>query len=650
MIFVDASSQAQLETDLALSIRSLGPEYSEMTWKEAVAYLDSKEKGWLLFIDNADSPELDLRPYFPRSSHGAILITTRNRASVEYALDGAIAVGGLEENEAVSLLHAVADVAPTSDAKSLEIVRELGMLALPITQAGAYIRKTHRLDTYLNTFRSHRDQLMRTQPDRGTDYTSSTYAAFDLSFQQLPAKTQELLKLFAFLYHSLVPTFLFEQSVMSGFTAYTVRTSFPPAESDRTFISSLEWTLGTKWDEVALQEIVDPASRASLINISTDGLCYSIHPLVQTYIQDGLGEEKIQPYIRTTAQLLLGAIRPVEGSNSRHWQLLPHINNIPRSVQTENVAHALAFHGFYNSLGDRRPCRELLESALSRIQVTLGERCEETVWLKGALANALWNCGKLDDAETMQREVLALRLDVHGEKHPDTIFAMSSLANTLRTRGQLDDAEKMKREVLALRREIHGERHPDTIDAMHNLANTLHNRGQWGEAEKLQREVLAVRLEIHGDRHPDTVKAMHNLATTLHDRGQLDDAEKLEREVLALQLDIQGGRHSETIRAMYNLALTLYTSGQLEYAEKMKREVLALRPEIHDGRHPDIFNTSFNLSLTLPECDKLEEAAKLLQELIPLRIEILGEDHHRTVKAKKLLKHVLSGQIRSRRL
>ncbi|CCA75798.1 hypothetical protein PIIN_09786, partial [Serendipita indica DSM 11827] len=136
VIFVDASSQAQLETDLQRSIRCLGPEYSKAAWKDAVAYLDGKEKGWLLFLDNADSPKLDLRPYLPTSIHGKILITTRNSQCINYAPDGAIAVGGLEENEAVNLLHQTANISPESDADSVKIVKELGMLALAITQAG----------------------------------------------------------------------------------------------------------------------------------------------------------------------------------------------------------------------------------------------------------------------------------------------------------------------------------------------------------------------------------------------------------------------------------------------------------------------------------------------------------------------------------
>ncbi|CCA75867.1 related to tetratricopeptide repeat domain protein-Neosartorya fischeri [Serendipita indica DSM 11827] len=175
VIVVDASSQSQLEADLERSIRSLGPEYSKMTWKDAVAYLDGKEKDWLLFVDNADPPGLDLRPYLPCSINGATLITTRNSACVAYAPDGAIHVGGLEENEAVNLLHTAANITPISDAESLEIVRELGMLALAITQAGAYIRKTRSLHTYLETFRQYRDRLLRKKPDIGTEYAFSTY-------------------------------------------------------------------------------------------------------------------------------------------------------------------------------------------------------------------------------------------------------------------------------------------------------------------------------------------------------------------------------------------------------------------------------------------------------------------------------------------
>ncbi|CAG7849810.1 SubName: Full=Related to kinesin light chain {ECO:0000313/EMBL:CCA74635.1} [Serendipita indica DSM 11827] len=645
VIMVDASSQSQLEADLELSIRSLGQGYSKMTWKDAFAYLDGKEKGWLLYIDNADSPELDLFPYLPRSIHGATLITTRNSGCVKYAPDDAVHVGGLEESEAVNLLHTIANITPTSDVESLEIVRELGMLALAITQAGAYIRKTRSLHTYLETFHQYRDRLLRKQPDIGTEYAFSTYTAFDLSFNELPANTQDFLKLCAFLHHSLIPKDLFKQSISSGFTTYTVRDSLPPPESDKTFISNLRF-LGSKWDEITFQEIVDSASQASFIDVSTDGSFYTVHPLLQMYIKDRLGEEENRRYMHTTAQLLLGAIRPVEDSNEWFWQLLPHVDSIPRSVQSESVARGLAFHELYYSLGNWKACQKLLEAALPRCDSAEGKRDEDSLFLMWKLAGLLRKDGQLDKAEKMQREVLDLQLEILGPRHPDTIKAMGNLASTLSDRGRLDEAEKMEREVLDLLLEILGPRHPDTIKAMNNLASTLSDRGRLDEAEKMKREVLDLRLEILGPRHPDTIMAMNNLASTLSDRGRLDEAEKMMREVLDLQLEILGPRHPDTIKAMGNLANTLSDRGRLDEAEKMMREVLDLRLEILGPRHPDTIKAMNNLASTLSDRGRLDEAEKMKREVLDLRLEILGPRHPDTISAMGNLASTLSDRGR----
>ncbi|CCA75937.1 related to kinesin light chain [Serendipita indica DSM 11827] len=649
VIFIDASSQAQIEADLERSIRSLGPEYSKMTWADAVAYLDGKEKGWLLFLDNADLPDLNLRPYLPNSVYGSILITTRNSECISYARDGAIPVGGLEETEAINLLHKIANISPQSNTQSIEIVRELGMLALAITRAGAYIRETRRLETYLDTFRKHRDEMLDEKPDVGDEYTSSTYTAFDLSFRILPAHTQSFLDLCAFLNHSNIPISLFEESMGTGFATYTVLDDFPPPESDQVYISKLQEILGMMWNEKKFQKIVKSASRASFIDVSTDGLSYSVHPILQMYIKHHLSDDDNRLYERTTMQLVLGAIRPSEGGNARLWQLLPHVQEIPRSAQSENLVHSLAFYTLYDALGDWKACRELLESALSQVQHRHGQKHESVLFLMEQLGRVLQDCGQSDQSEKLQQEVLALRLEIVGPRHPDTITAMGNLANTLHNLGQLDKAEKMRREVLALRLEIVGPRHPATILAMNNLAGTLHalatvlamgnlagslrDLGQLEEAEKIEREVLLCGWKSLDNGHPDTILAMNNLAGTLHKLGQLDEAEKLEREVLALWLDILGPRNPNTLLAMNNLAPTLHESGQLDEAEKLEREVLALWLDVRGPRDPDTILAMDHLASTLYDRDQLEEAQMLQQTALALRLEIFGRRHPGTILA-----------------
>ncbi|CCA76297.1 related to kinesin light chain [Serendipita indica DSM 11827] len=553
-----------------------------MTWRDAVRYLDGEERGWLLLVDGADSPDLDLHPYLPVSTHGTLIITTRNGGSVNYAPGSAIHVGGLEESEAVNLLHTVANIYPTSDTNSLEIVRELGMLAVAITQAGAFIHQTQRIDTYLEILHQHRSQLP-SEPDSGDG--PLTYAAFDLSFRQLPAKAQNFLKLCAFLHKSQIPVRLFEDSAKSDFITYTVHDYFPPPKSEKVFTSSIQEILGSTHDELPFHDVVDAASRASLIDISADGLFYTIQSPFQMYIKDHLAENEAHHYTHMMVQLLLGAIWPLDESNARFWRLLPHADAIPRAVQANDIAHALAFCQLYDSLGKWEACRELLEIALSQLQKTREETHAESIWLMSRLATMLLHCNRSEEAERMQQRILALQVDILGQQHPDTITTMNDLANTLYVRGRLQDAEELQRGVLALRLKILGQRHADTILTMSHLAATLHARGQWDKAETMQREVLDLRLQILGERSLDTVKAMSDLAATLSDSDQLDEAVEMERRVVGLQGDIAGKQHPNTIKAMGECAKILRKHGQLDEAEAVQRDISALSSG-PSGRNP----------------------------------------------------------------
>ncbi|KAG8846417.1 hypothetical protein FRB91_000834, partial [Serendipita sp. 411] len=575
IVVVDASIERQIQADLETAIRSIGPQHSKATWKDTIAYL-SGERGWLMFLDNADQPDLRLDKYLPNSIYGAVLVTTRNRDCVMYAQDSHIQVEKMAESEAVDLLHNVAKVTPSSNNASVAIVRELGMWALAITQAGAYIFRTRRLDRYLATLRKHRDKLMREASLQGTNYEKSIYAAFDLSFGLLSRKAQEFMKICAFLHHSSIPHALFERSVSCGFHTYTVWESCSPPGSDEEIISDLEVIFGSEWDDLSFQALIDSIAQGSLIDTSTesDGQCfYNVHPLVQTYIRDSLGQDDRERYSLSACQILLGAVRPLESeSNAWYRQLLAHVDQLPTEVKLGHPSHSLAFLMVSDSTGSLNLSQMLQEYCHSELGRVLGPKHPNTVCVMNNLASTLYGRGQLEEAETMGREVLALQTEILGSRHPDTVRAMSNLAITLYDRGQLEEAETMRREVLALRTEILGSRHPHTVTAMNNLANTLYGRGQLEEAETMGREVLALRTEILGPRHPDTVMAMNNLAITLYDRGQREEAETMQREVLALRTEILGPRHPHTVTAMNNLASTLYGHGQLEEAETMGRE------------------------------------------------------------------------------
>jgi hypothetical protein len=100
---------------------------------------------WLLIIDNADDPNMDISRFFPSGSRGTILITTRNPDLQKFASVGISKIDELCDDDAVELLLKTSALSIIQDSRSraaaLEVVKILGNFALAIVQAGAVIRQ-----------------------------------------------------------------------------------------------------------------------------------------------------------------------------------------------------------------------------------------------------------------------------------------------------------------------------------------------------------------------------------------------------------------------------------------------------------------------------------------------------------------------------
>ena len=82
VFYVDASTKETIIADLGQIALAKGLGESE---KATLDWLSGQRKEWLLLLDNADDPTLNLLSYFPRCSHGNILITSRNRDTCMHA-------------------------------------------------------------------------------------------------------------------------------------------------------------------------------------------------------------------------------------------------------------------------------------------------------------------------------------------------------------------------------------------------------------------------------------------------------------------------------------------------------------------------------------------------------------------------------------
>jgi len=125
------------------------------------------------------------------------------------------------------------------------------------------------------------------------------------------------------------------------------------------------------------------------------------------------------------------------------------------------------------------------------------QTCEQqfTGEMRDGLANAWWSqvCDRAEDDW-------------------ERLAAAVNLAASLGRQGKYDEAEKMQREVLAVKQRMLGAEHPDTLMTANNLAASLTRQEKYDDAEKMMREVLAVKQRVLGADRPDTLSTAGNLA------------------------------------------------------------------------------------------------------------------------------------------
>jgi hypothetical protein len=127
--FIDASSQQTLDTafkNIAIA-NKIGNSF-----QDALSWLVTQIKEWMLLFDNADDTSINLFPFFPRCMHGNIIITSRNPQLIAHGPRSHSKVGSMEETDAIELLllSAAEDNTVETAERASEIVKVFYLYAL----------------------------------------------------------------------------------------------------------------------------------------------------------------------------------------------------------------------------------------------------------------------------------------------------------------------------------------------------------------------------------------------------------------------------------------------------------------------------------------------------------------------------------------
>jgi tetratricopeptide (TPR) repeat protein len=567
---------------------------------EVKSWFHGRDGKWLFVFDSVDTIDndeddsyIDLGVYLPDAASVDVIITTRSSEAKNMTKLQPVEVAELKKEEAAELFRRCSKLAHCLEGEVMNIINELGCLALAISLAGAYIAATPRLRNdiyqYLSEYRERRKEILSQKPKRHIQqYGESVLTTWESSFTAVCKESpgaSDLLGLLAFLNPDDILMTFFEMAEQETWQSDL----FPDGPLD----------------QYTFEEAFRTLQIYSLVQWRDGPKSYYMHKLVHAWAYDRLYLDEKGKFSVTSLKLLAAVSR---------------LSGLDPTFKIRFVPHIMASFNLS-----------------ARIEALPSGRRRESLGLLGNCGDFLKSMGQWSTEVQIREFCFKEQNQLSGHEHPDTLISMANLASTYWNQGHWKEAEELDLQVMETRKRVLGQEHLATLVSMANLASTYQNQGRWKEAEELEVQVMETSKRVLGQEHPDTLISMGNLASTYRNQGCWKEAEELEVQVMEMRMRVLGQEHPATLISMGNLASTYRNQGRWKEAEELQVQVMEMMKRVLGKEHPDTLSSMGNLAFTLKSKGQHDEAVALMSQCASLRRLKLGIDHPRTILSHEAL-------------
>ncbi|KAG8417085.1 hypothetical protein J3459_012792 [Metarhizium acridum] len=436
-------------------------------------FLSQISATYLLMIDNADNPDMDLRALYPTNHATHILITTRSPNFRLQGELGCIKLGGLEQEEALWLLLTQADIPEPWDSETTAtgnlITQTLGYLALALIHAGTCIlEKVCSLSKYLEVHKEARERIRKENmsicsSDAEKNICVKLYSSFEVSMNTLETASADvrqdaldLLKILCFYHFENVPIEIFPRAVKrrleslqqeksASWLGAFGRRRLEPGKLLPSFLKGQQGSLEKYRVNYAIAKL------RLIPLVSYDGYFVSLHPLVYAWVRDNLSVVERRVWVAVALNTLMQSISlPPEGNSEDdgqfHREILPHL-------QTCLQEHGSPTSPFIRGMGSLRfSAAKLLQPTVFYTmahEVQMSAKCRFAFTERGLLAQARHHF--LETTDVLTRAL--------GHGHEKTMAVMVALAGVYWGLGRLDDAISLQSHAVREKSRILGPEH-----------------------------------------------------------------------------------------------------------------------------------------------------------------------------------------------
>jgi tetratricopeptide (TPR) repeat protein len=645
LLFVRAYDEATLDRELAALTGVLRLPERDATddnvRKDAVLRWLMAHPGWLLILDNVDTPEaLRAATALARSLRsGHVLLTSRLEGSFAQDIE-TLELGLLTPEDAVAYLLKATEGRrrPEVDAEAQAgvLTEALDHLTLALVHAGAYIAERRiTFARYLEEWRNNRARVLDWAAPDVTGYPMSLAQTWITSFDQLTPAGRALLERLSFFANDPIPEFLLdvplptpaERALAEGLSVFATNPApqFRPAPP--------------RFDAETADGIVPllDLQRFSLINRDAKAESFTIHRIVRDVTNRRLTSDPDAHKARLTEALnWVNAAFVDDPADSKTWfrfdPLAPHAETLAFVAESAKIASPTSrlmseLGLLFDTKAAYAHAELLYRGALSIDEASFGLDHQIVAQDLNGLASVLKAIDRFDEAEVLLRRAVAIAERCFGSHHPRMAYYLDRLAGLLRETNRLAEAEPLVRRALDICEATLGMDHESVAGPLHELGRLLYETNRLTDAEPLMRRSLAINEASFGPNDSNVASGLISLASLLADTNRMVEAEPLIRRALAIYVACFGPNHPHIAVCLNNLVKWLLANGRSVEAEPLMRRALAISEASFGPEHSDVLSSLNNLAQVLSSRGRLAEAEPLMRRILRIDEARLDPDH-----------------------
>jgi len=577
---------------------------------------------WLLVIDNAEQPEEIMRYLPPTGGHR--LVTSRNQAWDEWART--FFVPQFTRDESIRLIRQHGTNISEEDADRL--AERLGDLPLALEQAMTWqVNGGMSVSRYLRLLDRRKTALLKENLPRG--YTLDIVAAWTMAFEHLQREAPEaaaLVQLCSFLGPEPIPYHLL--------WAFQRAPDLPPE-------------LGNLFrEEENFYEAIRKVGKYALLQVDASNETLTEHRLVQAVLRERLSTAG-QAEMRDLVCRLLVAANPGRPDDQLNWYLFAsiyrHLSFTAMFDQDSPDSRRLIIDEarFLFQRGDHAGCRELMDEAVRRWEVSPGPDDRQTLHACRMLGVVLRELGRSDEAQALNEATYLRCQGAFPETDRQTLVTANSYACDLRVAGQYGEALELDERLYELHKQVFTDDDENTLRSAHNLGIDKRLNGFYDDALELNTDTFRRRRRTLGDRRWETWSSAGQIARDLRLLGRYaESARTLTEAIEHIQPLFEMAEHREIIRLRTDYAMTLRRLGRLDEARAEAELCVAVNQQRFGSTHNYTLAAMSVLAEVLRLLGRADQALDLAERVSaqapfcygPEHVLVATTEHNRAVK------------------